>query len=151
MAFKRQVLFILFMCIGMGGSMSWLKLATNQGINSSMWRVFLISVLPTIAFAFVFNFLIVSNISNWLVKLLTKNITDEKVIGLKAGAIRGWTMLIMMSFTMSTRALWISGTLSHMTVVQFILGYFGTLTMAYFVRDVVIMPLVRRILFRPVV
>jgi len=151
MAFKRRVLFILFMCIGMGGSMSWLKLATNQGINSSMWRVFLISVLPTIAFAFVFNFLIVSNVSNWLVRWRTKNMTDEKAIGLKAGAIRGWTMLIMMSFTMSTRALLITGTLSHMTVVQFILGYFGTLTMAYFVRDVIIMPLVRRILFRPIV
>jgi len=148
MAFKRYILFILFMCIGMGGSMSWLKLATNLGINSSMWRLFLISVLPTIAFAFLFNFLIVGNISNLLVKWRTKNMTDEKAIGLKAGVIRGWTMLIMMSFTMSTRALWISGTLSHMTVVQFILGYFGTLTMAYFVRDVIIMPLVRRILFR---
>jgi len=148
MAFKRYILFILFMCIGMGGSMNWLKLATNLGINRSMWRLFLISVLPTIAFAFLFNFLIVGNISNLLVKWRTKNMTDEKAIGLKAGVIRGWTMLIMMSFTMSTRALWISGTLSHMTVVQFILGYFGTLTMAYFVRDVIIMPLVRRILFR---
>lgn len=125
MNLKQRILFTLLMCIGMGSSMSWLGIAESQGINGSMWRLFLLSILPTIAFAFVFNMLIVGNVSNWLVKWFTKNMTDTAAIGLKTGTIRGWTMLIMMSFTMSTRALWVNGTLYHMTAEQFILGFLG--------------------------
>lgn len=148
MTFKQRFIFTLLMCIGMASSMSWLGMANNQGINSSMWRLFWLTLLPTIAFGFVFNFLIVGTLNNWLVKWQTKNMTDQNEIDLKSGMIRGWTMLLIMSFTMSTRALIINGSLFHMTIIQFILGFFGTFTTAYFVRDIIIMPSVRYIMFR---
>jgi len=131
----------------MGSSMSWLKMATNMGINGAMWRLFFLSVIPTIVFAFVFNLLVVGNVNKWLIKWQTRNINDKAIADLKAGTIRGWTIILLMSFTMSTRAILINGSIYHMTIVQFILGYFGTLTMAYFVRDTFIMPIVNRMLF----
>ena len=73
---------------------------------------------------------------------------NEVAIRLKNDNIRGWIILLTMSFTMSTRALLINGMLFHMTPVQFIFGFFGTLTTAYFIRDVFIMPIVRRLVFR---
>ncbi|MFC6294872.1 hypothetical protein ACFQH1_06630 [Lactiplantibacillus daoliensis] len=147
MNFKQRLGFTLLMSIGMATSMSWLGMAKSMGINGAMWRVFLLALAPTIAFAFVFNFLVVATLTNWLVKWWTKGMTDTKAIGFKSGAIRGWIMLLMMSFTMSTRALLINGTFFHLTVSQFILSFFGTFTMAYFVRDILIMPLVRHLLF----
>jgi len=41
-----------------------------------------------------------------------------------------------------------NGTLAHMTVAQFILSFFSTLTMAYFVRDLLIMPGIQRLMTR---
>jgi len=148
MSFKKRFLFTLLMCIGMASSMSWVKMATNQGINGPMWHVFWLALGPTIVFAFIFNFFVVAGCNQLLVKWQTKGMTNQEAIGIKAGTIRGWTMLLMMSFTMSTRALLINGTLFHLTLGQFILGYFGTLTMAYFIRDVIVLPLVRKMLFR---
>ncbi len=147
MTFKQRLGFTLLMCIGMATSMSWLGMATNMGINAAMWRVFWLALAPTIAFAFIFNFVVVSTLSELLAKWWTKGMTDSEAIGFKSGAIRGWTMLLMMSFTMSTRALLINGTFYHLTVEQFILSFFGTFTTAYFVRDILIMPLVRHLLF----
>ncbi|MQS52976.1 hypothetical protein [Companilactobacillus mishanensis] len=150
MTLKERILFTLFMCIGMATSMTWLGLATSQGVNPSMWHIFLISILPTIGFAFIFNFLIVGNISNLLVKLWTRGMTNQEAIGLKAGEIRGWTMLLIMSFTMSTRALIINGSIFHMTILTFLLGYFVKLTMAHFIRAILVMPAVRRIMLQAV-
>ncbi|AVK61869.1 hypothetical protein C5Z25_08840 [Lactobacillus sp. CBA3605] len=148
MTLKQRLLFTLFLCTGMAGSMSWLGMAKSMGINGEMWRLFWLSIGPMIAFAFVFNLLVVSNLSNLLIKWRTRRLTDSAVIRLKAATIRSWTMLLSMCFTMSTLALTVNGTLFHMTVAQFILGFFGTLTMAYFIRDLVIMPLATRLVFQ---
>jgi len=148
MTLKQRLLFSLLMCTGMATSMSWLGMAKNLGLTSTMWRLFLVSVLPTIAFAFVLNFVVVGNLANLLIKLRTQRMADEAAIRLKANAIRGWTMLLTMCFTMSTRALLMNGTLFHMTVSQFVLSFFGTLTMAYFIREIFVMPVVRNLVFR---
>ncbi|WP_261810786.1 hypothetical protein [Levilactobacillus humaensis] len=143
MTLKQRLLFTLLMCTGMASSMSWLGMAKSQGINLAMWRLFGLAVVPTILFAFVFNLLIVVNLSNLLIKWWTRRLVNEETIQLKAGTIRSWTMLLVMSFTMSTRALLMNGTLFHMSVTQFILSYFGTLTMAYFIRDLFVMPAIQ--------
>lgn len=150
MTFKQRLLFTLLLCTGMAGSMSWLGMAANAGINLTMWRVYLLSIVPTIifAFAFVFNLLIASTLSTLLIKWRTRRMANADAIQLKAGTIRSWTMLLVMCFTMSTRALIMNGTLGHMTAVQFILSFFETLTSAYFIRELFIMPAVRRIMAR---
>jgi len=146
MTFKKRLLFTLLMCTGMASSMSWLGMATKMGINRGMWRIFGLALLPTIGFAFVFNFVVVGTLTQLLIKWRTRNMVNQTAILLKANAMRGWTMLLVMCLTMSTRALMMNGTLFHMTITQFILGFFGTLTTAYFVRNIFIMPLVRKIL-----
>lgn len=148
MTFKQRLLFTLLLCTGMAGSMSWLGMAVNAGINLTMWRVYLLSIVPTIIFAFIFNLLIASTLSTLLIKWWTQGMANADAIQLKAGTIRSWTMLLVMCFTMSTRALIMNGTLGHMTVVQFILSFFETLTTAYFIRELFIMPAVRRIMAR---
>ncbi|MFD1548753.1 hypothetical protein [Levilactobacillus fuyuanensis] len=148
MTFKQRLLFTLLLCTGMAGSMSWLGMAVNAGINLTMWRVYLLSIVPTIIFAFIFNLLIASTLSTLLIKWWTRGMANADAIHLKAGTIRSWTMLLVMCFTMSTRALIMNGTLGHMTAVQFILGFFETLTSAYFIRELFIMPAVRRIMAR---
>jgi len=148
MTLKQRLIFSFLMSVGMAGSMSWLGMATSMGINATMWRVFGLSVGPTILFAFVFNVLVASNLSTLLIKLRTRRLIDESAIKLKAGTIRSWTMLLVMCFPMSTGALLMNGTLAHMTVTQFILSFFSTLTMAYFVRDLFIMPAIQRLITR---
>ena len=148
MTLKQRLLFTLFLCTGMAGSMSWLGMAKSVGINHNMWRVFWLSVGPTIAFAFVLNLLVAVNLSNLLIKWQTHRMVDEARIQAKSTTIRSWTMLLTMCFTMSTRALLLNGTLGHMTVSQFILGFVSTLTMAYFIRDLFVMPAATRLVFR---
>jgi len=148
MTLKQRLLFTLFLCTGMASSMSWLGMAKSMGINHEMWRLFWLAVGPTIIFAFIFNLLVVSNLSSLLIKWQTRRLVDSAAIRLKATTIRSWTMLLGMCFTMSTRALMMNGTLFHMTVGQFILGFFGTLTMAYFIRDLFIMPIATHLVFR---
>lgn len=148
MTLKQRLLFTLLMCIGMGSVMSWLGMATSEGLGPSMWQTFWPSVVPTIAFAFIFNLLVASNLSNWLIKWRTKGLTDPAAKELKAGTIRGWTMILTMCLTMSTRGVLQSGALFHMTFAQFLLEFFESLAMAYFVRDLFIKPLVRRLVFR---
>ncbi|MFD1454441.1 hypothetical protein ACFQ44_01950 [Levilactobacillus lanxiensis] len=148
MTLKQRLIFSFLMCTGMASSMSWLGMAKNMGINANMWRVFGLSVGPTILFAFVLNVLVVSNLSTLLVKIGTRPLVNASAIQLRAGTIRSWTMLLVMCFTMSTRALLMNGTLAHMTVTQFVLSFFSTLTMAYFVRDLLIMPAIQRLMTR---
>ncbi|MFC6182478.1 DUF2798 domain-containing protein [Lactiplantibacillus daowaiensis] len=145
MPLKQRLTFTLIMCIGMGSLMSLLGMGLSMGWSPRVFHAFWLSVLPTIAFAFVFNLLIASNIASLLIKLGTHHLTDQLLIRKRTGQIRGWAMILVMCFTMSTRALIMNGTLTHLTLVQFISEFLVSLTLAYIVRGSLVKPIARKL------
>ena len=145
MPLKQRLTFTLIMCIGMGSIMSFLGMVTSSGWSNSLMHQFELSVLPTIAFAFVFNLLIASNIAAALIKFGTRNLTDAQAIFKRTSTIRGWAMILVMCLTMSTRALVMNGVIFKMTPVQFGLGFIESLIMALIVRDFFVKPIARKL------
>ncbi|KRN03352.1 hypothetical protein FD13_GL000135 [Levilactobacillus senmaizukei DSM 21775 = NBRC 103853] len=141
---KQRLLFSITMTTIMASVMSWLGMAKSTGINLAFWRAYATSILPTLAFAIMWNVLVASNVAKLMIKLGTRKLTDEAEIITRSGTIRSWTMISVMCFTMSTLALVVNGELFAMTPVTFILAFFGDFTMAFFVRGMFVMPLVKR-------
>ncbi|VDG25526.1 hypothetical protein [Lactiplantibacillus mudanjiangensis] len=145
MPLKQRLVFTLMMCIGMGSIMSWLGMVTSTGLSATVMHQFWLQVLPTIAFAYVFNLLIATNLAALAIKLGTRRLTDTVAIMKRAQTIRGWVMIVVMCLTMSTRALIMTGALYQMTPLQFGLGFIESLIMALIVRDFFVKPVTRRL------
>ncbi|MFC6274461.1 hypothetical protein ACFQET_02910 [Levilactobacillus tangyuanensis] len=142
---KQRLLFSITMTTFMASIMSWIGMAKSTGLNPEFWRTYATSILPTLAFAIMWNVLVASNVAKLMIKLGTRNLTDADEITTRSSTIRSWTMISVMCFTMSTLALVVNGELSAMTPVTFILSFFGDFTMAFFVRGMFVMPLVKRL------
>jgi hypothetical protein len=149
MSTKQRLFLTAEMCLGMGSIMSLIGNLFAMGWTTSAFHAFFVWWVQTIVVAFIYNLMVASNITNWLISRATVGLTGQALLK-KSSQIRGWTMIVIMCFSMCTWGLLTAGQLPAIGVTGLLMTWARSFILAYIVRGILVKPLAMRIMLKVV-
>lgn len=149
MSTKQRLFLTAEMCLGMGSIMSLIGNLFSMGLTQTAFNAFLVWWVPTVIFAFGYNLLVATNVTNFLIRRYTRDLTadEQQKRGQK---IRSWTMIVVMCFSMCTWGLATAGAFPGMPITAVLIVWARSFVLAYIVRGLFVKPVAMRVMLRVV-